>query len=56
MEILFRKNANAAKGGGGVTVPGGVQEIWRCGTKERGLVSNGGGRWLVGLGSLRGLF
>ena len=28
--------AQAAQGGGGVTVPGGVQELWRCGTEERG--------------------
>ena len=25
--------AQAAQGGGGVTVPGGVQEMWRCGTE-----------------------
>jgi len=25
-----------AQGGGGVTVPGGVQELWRCGTEGRG--------------------
>jgi len=24
--------AHAAQGCGGVTVPGGVQELWRCGT------------------------
>ena len=30
--------AQAAKGAGGVTVPSGVQEPWRCGTEERGLV------------------
>ena len=23
-------------GGGGVTIPGGVQEVWRCGTEGRG--------------------
>ncbi len=28
--------AQAAQGGGGVTVPGGVQEPWRCGTEGRG--------------------
>ena len=29
--------AQAAQGGGGVTVPGGVQELWGCGTDEHGL-------------------
>jgi len=28
--------AQAAQGGGGVTIPGGVQERWRCGTEGRG--------------------
>ena len=28
--------AQAAQGDGGVTVPGGAQELWRCGTEERG--------------------
>ena len=28
--------AQAAQGGGGVTIPGGVQEMWRCGTEGRG--------------------
>ena len=28
--------AQAAQGGGGVTVPVGVQELWRCGTGGRG--------------------
>ena len=26
----------AAQGGGGVTVPGGAQEMWRCGTEGCG--------------------
>jgi len=30
----------AAQGGDGVTIPGGVQEPWRCGTE---------GNWLVGM-------
>ena len=46
----------AAQGGGGVTVPGGVQETCRCGTKEHGLVGSIGGRSVVGLDDLRGLF
>ena len=35
-KILLRKYgealAQAARGGGGVTVPGGVQELWKCST------------------------
>ena len=47
--------AQAAQGGGAVTVPGGVQEPCGCGTEGRG-------QWVccdglvVGLGDLRGLF
>ena len=26
-------SGTAAQGGGGVTIPGGVQEPWRCGTE-----------------------
>ena len=37
-----------AQGGGGVTVPGGVHETWRCGTEGHGLVSSIGGRWMDG--------
>ena len=47
---------HAAQRSDGVTVPGGVQEIWNFSTKERGLVGNVGGRWMVGLGDLSGLF
>jgi len=39
----------AALGGGGVTISRGVQEMWRCGTKEGGLEGYIGGRWTVGL-------
>ena len=42
--------------GGGVTVPGGVQEKGRCGIEGCGLVANIGGMWMVGLDDLRGLF
>jgi len=28
----------AAQGGGGVTIPGGIQETFRCGTEGHGLV------------------
>lgn len=45
-----------AQGGGGITVPVGVQEIRRCGTEKRGLVGGIGGSWTVGLDNLRGLF
>ena len=49
--------ARAAQGGGGVTVPGGVQELWRCGTEGRGQWAQWGwadGWTLVGFSSLRG--
>jgi len=46
--------AEAALVGGGVTVPGGVQELWRCGTE--GHISGHGGWAGVGPGDLRGLF
>jgi len=39
-----------------VTVPGGIQETWGCGTKEDGLVGNIVGRWMVGLDDIRNLF
>ena len=39
-KFLVRKSsdavAQAAQGGGGVTIPGGVQELSRCGTEGRG--------------------
>lgn len=46
--------AQAALGCGGATIPGGVQELWRCGTKEHGLEGHVGVRWTVGLDDLRG--
>ena len=45
-----------AQGGGGVTDPGGVEETFRCCTEGHGLVGNTGGRWMVGLHHLGGLF
>ena len=40
--IFLRKNGEAleqaAQGGSGVTIPGGVQEMCRCGTEGCGLV------------------
>ena len=47
---------SAAQGGGGVTDPGGAQEMFRCCTEGHGLVGNIGGRWTVGLDDLGGLF
>ena len=36
-EFLLIKSSDAvAQGGGGVTVPGGVPELWGCGTEGRG--------------------
>ena len=29
-------SGTAAQGGGGVSIPGGVPELWRCGTEGRG--------------------
>ena len=43
------------QGGGGVIIPGGVQEMFRCGTEGHGLVGSIGGRWMVGLDDLGGL-
>ena len=38
------KNAmeQAAQGGGGVTILGGFQETWKCGTQGHSLVGKGG--------------
>ena len=47
--------AQAAQGGGGVTVPGGVQEPCRCDTVGRGEWYDGDGL-TVGLDDLSGLF
>lgn len=59
-KVLLRKSGEgleqAALGSGGVTIPGGSQEMCKCGTKEQGLVGSVGGRWMFGLGDLRGLF
>ena len=43
-------------GGGGFTIPGGVQETFRCCTEGHGLVGNIGDRRMVGLDDFRGLF
>ena len=45
----------AAHGGGGVTIHGGVQETCRFGTEGRRLVGNVGGMWMVGLDDVWGL-
>ena len=39
--------AQAAQGNGGVFVPGGVQEPWRCGTWGHGQWAWGGGLGLI---------
>ena len=46
----------AAQADGGVTVPGGVQEMFRCCSEGDGLVGNIGDRWMAGLDDLRDLF
>ena len=38
-----RCSGTAAQGGGGVTVPGGVPEPWRCGSEGRGQWAQWGG-------------
>jgi len=48
--------AQAAQGGCVVTIPGGVQETCRCDTKKQGSVGNIGGRQMVELDDLRGLY
>ena len=58
-KFLLRKSGEVleqtVQRGGGVTVPGGVQEPWMCGTEEHRFVGNIGGRWMAGH-DLRGLF
>ena len=48
-KFLLRKSDNAlaqaAQGSGGVTIPGGVQETWGCGTEGHGLVGMVGVGW-----------
>ena len=46
----------STQGGGGVIIPGAVQKAFRCCTEGCGLVGNGGGRRMVGLGDFGGLF
>ena len=57
---LFSKRVamqwHSCPGSGGVTVPGGVPEPWRCGTEGQWLEGNTGGSWTVGLEGHRGLF
>lgn len=43
-------------GSGGLTVPGGVQELQGCGLYGRGSVGNTDDRWMVGLDGLQGIF
>ena len=60
--FLLRKSGEAleqaAQGSGGVSIPEGVQEMCRCGTKGQGLVGNMGnigGSGTVGLDDPGGL-
>ena len=54
-DIAWFLNQQAAQGGGGVTIPGGVPEPCGCGTED--VISGHGGDGLaVGPGDLRGLF
>ena len=43
--------AQAAQGGGGVPIPGGVKELWHMGTWSVGMVGDGLGSGLGNLGS-----
>ena len=45
---------HSCTGSGGVTVPGGVQELWRCGSEGR-VCGHGGDGLVVGLDNLRGI-
>ena len=51
-EILLQETIQtlewAAQGGGRVTDPGSIQEIFRCCTEGHDLVGNIGDRWEVG--------
>ena len=46
---------HSCAGSGGVTVPGGAQEPWRCSSEGRGY-GHGGSGLVIGLCDLRGLF
>ena len=46
---------HSCQGGGGVTMSGGVQELWRCGTEGRGQRALWDGL-MAGPGDLRGFF
>ena len=45
---------HSCTGSGGVTVPGGVQELWRCGSEGR-VCGHGGDGLVVGIDNLRGI-
>jgi len=46
----------AAQGGGGVTIPAGVQKMFRCCIEGHDFLGNIDGRWTVELDDLGGLF
>lgn len=45
----------AAQGGNMVTIPGSIQEMFRCCTERHDLAKNTGDSWIVGPDDLRGL-
>ena len=55
-KILLRESGHvlewAAHWSGGVTIPGGVWDTFRCCTESHDLVGNTGDRWTVGLAIL----
>jgi len=55
--MLFQERVvRTAQGGGGVTIPEGVQEMFKCCTEGYGLVGNIRDKQAVGLDDLGGLF
>ena len=56
MKVPCRNLVQPAQRSGGVTIPGGAQEVCRCGTEGCILVGSVGGRWMAGLGDLGSLF
>jgi len=55
-EVIRACPEQAAQGGGGVPIPGGIPETWRCDIEGCGLVGSIGGRWTVGLDDHGDLF
>jgi len=51
---ILGKTTSLAQGGGGVTVPGDVQEVCRCDTEEHSVMDSISGKWTIGLDDLKG--